>query len=129
MTFPRPCVRCGIRIPSGSYCPKCKPAPLPERTEAQRLKSQPHRKNYARGEYLRNRKARYELVGGVCEVSGCGAELKGHLFPLGVPWEAHHNVALIDGGDNSVSNLRCLCDECHHRITAITRRNRKEAKQ
>lgn len=128
MSFPRPCMRCGRRIEHGSYCPGCQPAAQPPRPESERRSSQPWREHYD-ADYAHARLARYELCHGRCEAAGCGVALLGALFPLGSPWEAHHHLALSDGGDNSVSNLRCLCLPCHRRITKDIRRMRKEARQ
>lgn len=117
MTFARPCARCGTRIPSGTFCPKCKP-PAPPQLESQRPA---YRAHYASSEYRVNRKIRFRLAHGRCEV--CGTPLAGY-GAKGVRWEAHHVVALSDGGSDAVENLRCLCLRCHGPITRANRRAR-----
>ena len=37
---------------------------------------------------------------------------------LSYTYEIDHNIALKDGGDNSVENLIALCRECHGKKTA-----------
>lgn len=131
----RPCIVCGVRVEAGSRCPRHatsggRPRPCKvcgrattggdwcrahEPSETDRLAAQPYRANYGSAQYRRNRKARFALARGCCEV--CGVPL--------VPgrWECHHVVELADGGTNALENLRALCLDCHGRITK-TRRGR-----
>jgi hypothetical protein len=123
MPFPRPCAKCGVRIPSGTYCPRCKPAAYtdPAPSEAARNAAQPYRQGY-RANYWSGRRERLVIARGRCEV--CGATLA-TKEQSGVAWECHHVVALRDGGSNDPANLRCLCLDCHHPITTETRRARR----
>lgn len=45
--------------------------------------------------------------------ASCGVELGGARLP-----EFDHTVALVLGGENRESNLRCLCIPCHGKKTA-----------
>jgi len=80
------------------------------------MATQPYRAHYSSPEYARNRKARLEYAGGRCEA--CGQPLVG-------AFEAHHVVALRDGGDDSIENLRVLHPACHHPFTRQSRRSRQ----
>ena len=53
----------------------------------------------------------YDKANGCCEV--CGRK----LGPKD-KWQADHITALINGGANRESNLRCICDWCHKPKTA-----------
>ena len=48
----------------------------------------------------------FERAGGSCEAC---------LRKLGPVdrWQADHDIALINGGRNAESNLKCLCEGCH----------------
>lgn len=48
----------------------------------------------------------FERAGGKCEV--CTRK----LGPAD-KWQADHALAIINGGANRESNLRCICDWCH----------------
>ena len=110
---PSSCRSCGARTSGAGYCPACAAA-----LEAERLAAQPYRANYGANEYLTNRRRRFELAGGRCEV--CGQALDPKHF------ECHHVVALADGGDSSLGNLRVTHGRpCHQDMTADQRRRRK----
>lgn len=53
----------------------------------------------------------FERAGGRCE------ECTRKISP-GDAWQADHVVALINGGANRESNLRCVCSWCHAAKTA-----------
>jgi hypothetical protein len=109
---PSSCRSCGARTSGAGYCPACAAA-----LEAERLAAQPYRANYGANEYLTNRRRRFELAGGRCEV--CGQALDPKHF------ECHHVVALADGGDSSLGNLRVTHGRpCHQALTAAQRRRR-----
>jgi 5-methylcytosine-specific restriction protein A len=36
-------------------------------------------------------------------------------------WEADHIVAVVEGGDSNLDNIRTLCTLCHRRVTAELR--------
>ena len=40
-------------------------------------------------------------------------------------WEADHIVAVVDGGDSSLENIRTLCVGCHREVTAALRVRRQ----
>jgi len=108
------CRSCGARTDGAPYCAACAAA-----LEAERLAAQPYRAEYSAAEYLRNRRRRYELAGGLCEV--CGQPLDPQDF------ECHHVVALADGGDSSLANLRVTHGRpCHQALTATQRRSRRQ---
>ena len=143
--FARPCPTCGARVEPGGVCPRCGgqrrasscrecgartdgspycAAHVHLVSEAARVARQPWRMAYRDPTYYKHRAQRYKLAGGRCE--GCGIPVvKGE-------WEAHHVVALTDGGTNEVENLRVLCTlprfgaahGCHGLVTARARRER-----
>jgi hypothetical protein len=117
VTFARPCARRGVKIASGTFCPKCKPPAPPQPEDARPA----YRAHYTSSEYRVNRKIRFRLAHGCCEI--CGMPLAGY-GAKGVRWEAHHVRALSQGGDDSVENLRCLCLSCHKPVTRANRRAR-----
>jgi HNH endonuclease len=86
----RPCLKCERPIPSGSYCPQCKPRP-----------HDPGRLRGSRGQKLR--KAMLAAYGYRC--AECGAS--------GVRLEVHHMNG--DETDNSPGNLVVLCKKHHAR--------------
>lgn len=43
--------------------------------------------------------------------------------------EIDHHLALIDGGDHYVTNLRPLCTQCHRPKSAIEHKNNAKAKR
>ena len=43
--------------------------------------------------------------------------------------EIDHHLALIDGGDHYVTNLRPLCAQCHRPKSAIEHKNNAKAKR
>lgn len=108
------CLACGIPISYGSHCPAC----------AAKLREvrQPGRRHYRTAEYKRNRIERYHLVGGRCEA--CGIDLVGDLHDEGAPWESDHMIAIVDGGDDSVANLRVYCLPHHKLKTKMDRARR-----
>ena len=106
------CRRCGARTAGAGYCPECEAI-----EEAERLAAQPYREDYSSAEYRRNRRRRFELAGGRCEV--CGEPLDPKHF------ECHHVIALADGGHSELANLRVTHGRpCHQRVTAAERRRR-----
>ena len=106
------CRRCGARTSGAGYC-----APCAAIVEAERQAAQPYREDYSRAEYLRNRRRRFELAGGLCEV--CGQALDPAHF------ECHHVIALADGGHSELANLRVTHGRpCHQSLTAAQRRRR-----
>jgi hypothetical protein len=109
---PSSCRRCGARTAGAGHCQPCAAI-----VEAERLAAQPYREDYSSAEYLRNRRRRFELAGGRCEV--CGEPLDPKHF------ECHHKTALADGGDSSLANLRVTHGRpCHQALTAAQRRLR-----
>lgn len=40
-------------------------------------------------------------------------------------WEADHIVAVVDGGDSDLDNIRTLCVGCHREVTAALRERRR----
>ncbi len=40
-------------------------------------------------------------------------------------WEADHIVAVVEGGDSNLENMRTLCIPCHRAVTAELRERRK----
>lgn len=106
------CRSCGVRTDGVPYCAACAAA-----AEAERLERQPYRAAYGSDEYRRNRRARFELADGRCEV--CGEPLDSNRY------ECHHVVALADGGTNELANLRVTHGRpCHQAVTAAERRRR-----
>jgi len=65
--------------------------------------------------------------------TGRSAEWTVMKFKLSQAWDMDHEVPLIEGGTNDMTNLRVLCRPCHKRVTKelAGRRaaNRKEAKR
>ena len=49
----------------------------------------------------------FERAGGRCQ-GECG-----RILTPADKWQADHVTALINGGANRESNLRCICDWCH----------------
>jgi len=43
-------------------------------------------------------------------------------------WEADHIVAVVDGGDSNLENIRTLCITCHRNVTAELRERRRLAR-
>ncbi len=105
---------CGARTAGAGYCEPCAAI-----VEAERLAAQPYREEYSTAEYLRNRRRRFELARGRCEV--CGEPLDPKHF------ECHHVVALADGGHSELANLRVTHGRpCHQGLTAAQRRRRSD---
>ena len=40
-------------------------------------------------------------------------------------WEADHILAVVEGGDSNLENVRTLCIACHKRVTRGLRERRK----
>jgi 5-methylcytosine-specific restriction protein A len=40
-------------------------------------------------------------------------------------WEADHIVAVVEGGDSNLENIRTLCIACHRNVTKELRERRK----
>ena len=77
-------------------------------------------RTYRDSEYRRNKKARYQLAGGRCEL--CGAQ-------VGATWECDHVVPIRDGGSNLIENLRVHCVRCHREKTRADRRRRRHIEE
>ena len=106
------CRRCGARTAGAGYCEPCAAI-----VEAERLAAQPYRDDYSSAEYRRNRRRRFELAHGLCEV--CGEPLDPQHF------ECHHVIALADGVHSELANLRVTHGRpCHVAVTAAQRRRR-----
>jgi hypothetical protein len=116
--FAKPCSICGRRSLPGTN--RCARHPKPVMSEAERTARYPYRRNYFSAEYRRASQERYRLCGGRCEA--CGA-------PLESGWECHHTRPVRDRGSNLVTELRCLCIDCHKKATLAGRRARSEKEQ
>ena len=114
MSIGRTCICGRVALPGTSRCALHPPAPRPDPPEAQRAA---YRGHYSTAAYRKNRVRRFELSGGRCEV--CGVSLEGRT------WHAHHVRSVRDGGDDSIDNLRVLCETDHHTITRQSRRSRR----
>lgn len=59
-------------------------------------------------------KQAFERAGGHCE--SCDKQLvfknRGRGSGRGA-WEAHHRTRVASGGDDTLSNCKILCEECH----------------
>ena len=115
---------CGRRAQRGStLCERCaqrldareKQRP----SDAERLIDEPWRRRYDSAEYRRNRRLVLARAGGRCEMPECDR-------PLGRKPQVDHVIALRDGGDDSVGNLRAVCGHCHGRKTWRDRKRRPE---
>ena len=42
-------------------------------------------------------------------------------------WEADHILAVVEGGDSNLDNVRTLCIPCHRAVTKELRERRKKA--
>ena len=42
-------------------------------------------------------------------------------------WEADHILAVVEGGDSNLDNVRTLCIPCHREVTRALRERRKKA--
>lgn len=42
-------------------------------------------------------------------------------------WEADHILAVVEGGDSNLENIRTLCIPCHRTVTRELRERRKKA--
>ena len=113
MTIGRTCICGRAAIPGTSRCALHPLPPRPAPDESQRAS---YRGHYSSAAYRKNRVRRFELAGGRCEV--CGIPLEGQT------WHAHHVRAIRDGGDDSIDNLRVLCEPDHRTITRQSRRSR-----
>ena len=52
----------------------------------------------------------FERCNGYCEGDNCGIKLR--------KWHADHRIPCAMGGDNSIDNLQCLCEQCHSTKTS-----------
>ena len=99
---PAACEACGARTSGARFCPAHQ-----GHAEAMRVAAAPYRVGYADPEYMRNRRLRYELASGLCEVCGWPVTF--------AECETHHDLALSRGGTSSVENLRVCHHHCHPR--------------
>lgn len=44
-------------------------------------------------------------------------------------WEADHIVAIVEGGDSDLENIRTLCIPCHRSVTSELRARRAESRK
>ena len=117
MSLPTTC-SCGRLRATGVPCVCGKGARPQERLRAA------YRRHYD-SEYRSNRKLRYEMAGGRCEM--CGRPVADG------EWECDHLIPVRDwtraGSPNQVGNLRVLCrvtpSRCHQRKTREDRRKRR----
>lgn len=71
----------------------------------------------------KTRVARYDIAGGKCEAVWSEKRCNAPLPPV----EYHHEKEAEAGGDNSLSNCRCVCVPCHKVLTAIFVRSIRKA--
>lgn len=96
------CLKCGGYVPVGeSYCGRHRP-----RRRSAKLRGGGATISRFRAEVLR-------LAGGRCEAVWDGVRCS-ETDPAKL--EAHHIVAVADGGANDATNGRCLCLGCHARV-------------
>ena len=60
---------------------------------------------------------------GVCAICGINTKRRRQR------WEADHIVAVVEGGDSNLENIRTLCVPCHRRVTAELRERRRSCNQ
>jgi 5-methylcytosine-specific restriction endonuclease McrA len=110
------CRRCGVRTAGAGLCPRCQAV-----DQAERAAAQSYREGYHDPVYQENRRRRFELARGLCEV--CGLALDPDHF------ECHHVLALSEGGDSSLANLRVTHGSpCHRELSAAARRRRRKGR-
>ena len=103
---PASCQACGAITDGSPFCDRHR-----NHEEQTRGARQPYRGGYDQA-YLRNRRLRFDLAGGLCEF--CGQKIERDEFGRLI-FETHHHLALSRGGTGDVSNLRVCHHECHPR--------------
>jgi 5-methylcytosine-specific restriction protein A len=97
----RPCIRCGVLVESGSYCPRHQPV-------------RRNRWNVTRGsggQAAKFRRAVLQRAGYQCEAIENGLRCQA-IEGL----EAHHLIPLSKGGTDAVTNGVLLCRRHHRQI-------------
>lgn len=83
---------------------------------------------------------RYRLLTGSTFAASVEAKTELHAFikALSIPhhlalrhdlWQAHHRVAVIDGGDHRIEDLETVCLPCHKKETALLARRLAKTKR
>lgn len=88
----RPCIRCGVLIERGSYCPRHQPVGWVERPSPS-SRDRPSQRLIARVR---------ERDGHACQRCGATERL-----------QVHHVRGVARGGKHEASNLIVLCADCH----------------